>query len=131
MWYLDYPSNYTLSRRQRKTSAASDTCPALYYDTVLRDSRSETRLLISTDFKGFSISMRRSEDLLPAASFLVDHSNVERLQKKHSGKKTQDIQPTSMLCQSAHRLIQQSMLNFSQRRHVPKQNNDELDTTLG
>jgi hypothetical protein len=32
--------------------------------------------------------MRRSEDLLPAAFFLVDHSNVERLQKKLSGKDT-------------------------------------------
>jgi hypothetical protein len=32
--------------------------------------------------------MRKSEDVLPAAFFLVDHSNVERLQKKRSGKDT-------------------------------------------
>jgi hypothetical protein len=32
--------------------------------------------------------MRRSEEALPAAFFLVDHSNVERLQTKRSGKDT-------------------------------------------
>jgi hypothetical protein len=32
--------------------------------------------------------MRRSEDVLPAAFFLGDHSDVERLQKKCSGKDT-------------------------------------------
>ena len=67
---------------------ASHTCPFSYYDTVLRDSCSETRLRNSTDFKGYHISMRKSEDVLPAAFFLVDHSNVERLQKKRSGKDT-------------------------------------------
>jgi hypothetical protein len=32
--------------------------------------------------------MRRYEDVLPAAFFLVDHSDVERLQTKRTGKDT-------------------------------------------
>jgi hypothetical protein len=65
---------------------ASDTYSALYYDTVLSDSCSDTRLLSAADFKGFSVSTCRSKDVLSVAFFLVDHSNVERLQTKRSGK---------------------------------------------
>ena len=68
------------------TAIPPDTCPALYYGTVLRDSCSEMRLLNSTDFKEFSLSMRRSEDVLSAGFFLVDHSNVEMLHMELSGK---------------------------------------------
>jgi hypothetical protein len=60
----------------------------LYYDTVLYDNCSETQLLYFTDFKGFSISLRRSKDVLPASFFLVDHSPVEWFQSKRSGNYT-------------------------------------------
>jgi len=59
------------------------------------------------------MSMSRSEDVLSAAFFLVDHSNVEILNTELSGKETQNIQKTTTPCHSARRLIQQSMLNFS------------------
>ena len=76
--------------------------------------------------------MRKSEDVLPAAFFLVDHSNVERLQKKRSGKDTGHRENTNAVSVSTQaNSAKYAELQLKETPPPKKKNNDELETTLG